>query len=170
MTTPACQWMRLSAGLQAVTQGRWLLIEDINMAPVEVLAGLVPLLEARQLPLPQRGEVVRAAAGFQLLASVTTAPGRPERSVAKTAASGWPKAPLCGSCTCLHSNCGDPISVFLRLSLQQGDAASGNAANYSLLSCCLRLHSTHASPPHPRLVLSFLGAALSPCCRQSILW
>ena len=84
------------------------------MAPAEVLAGLVPLLEARQLPLPQRGEVVRAAAGFQLLASVTTAPGgASDCCVAKTPASGRPKATLCGSCTCLHGSCIVPIFVFL---------------------------------------------------------
>jgi len=59
---------------QAVQQGRWLLVEDINLAPPEVLAALVPLLEARRLHLPQRAEVLHAAPGFQLLASVTSSP------------------------------------------------------------------------------------------------
>ena len=104
----------MNVGLQAVAQGRWLLIEDINMAPAEVLAGLVPLLEARQLPLPQRGEVVRATAGFQLLASVTTAPGGASHSsVGKTAAPGRSKATLCGGCTRLHCSYVNLISVFL---------------------------------------------------------
>ncbi|KAL0028971.1 hypothetical protein WJX77_009058 [Trebouxia sp. C0004] len=60
---------------QAVAQGKWLVIEDLNLAPPEVLAALVPLLGSRQLHLPQRAQVINAAPGFQLLASITTAPG-----------------------------------------------------------------------------------------------
>lgn len=59
-----------------MAQGRWVVIEDINLAPPEVLATLVPLLERGQLHIPQRAQVVEAAPGFQLLASVTSAPGR----------------------------------------------------------------------------------------------
>lgn len=61
--------------MQAVAQGKWLLIEDLNLAPPEVLAALVPLLGSGQLHLPQRAQVIKAAPGFQLLASITTAPG-----------------------------------------------------------------------------------------------
>ncbi|KAL4440107.1 hypothetical protein ABPG75_003108 [Micractinium tetrahymenae] len=60
---------------QAVAQGRWVLIEDINLAPAEVLAALVPLLERRQLAIAARAESVTAAPGFQLIATVTSAPG-----------------------------------------------------------------------------------------------
>ena len=60
---------------QAVVEGRWVVIEDANMAPPDVLAALVPLLESRTLALPSRGEVIEAAPGFQLLATVTSAPG-----------------------------------------------------------------------------------------------
>lgn len=63
-------------GVQAVVQGKWLVIEDLNLAPPEVLAALVPLLANRQLHLPQRAQVIKAAPSFQLLASITTAPGR----------------------------------------------------------------------------------------------
>lgn len=63
--------------MQAVAQGKWLLIEDLNLAPPEVLAALVPLLGSSQLHLPQRAQVIKAASGFQLLASITTAPGTP---------------------------------------------------------------------------------------------
>ena len=63
-------------GVQAVAQGKWLVIEDLNLAPPEVLAALVPLLANRQLHLPQRAQVINAAPAFQLLASITTAPGR----------------------------------------------------------------------------------------------
>ena len=52
-----------------------MLVEDINLAPAEVLAALVPLLERRTLHIAARGEVVTAAPGFQLLATVTSAPG-----------------------------------------------------------------------------------------------
>jgi midasin len=60
---------------QAVAQGRWLLVEDVNLAPAEVLAALVPLLERRTLTVAARGDSVAAAPGFQLIATVTSAPG-----------------------------------------------------------------------------------------------
>lgn len=53
-----------------------MLVEDINLAPAEVLAALVPLLERRQLAIAARAESVAAAPGFQLIATVTSAPGR----------------------------------------------------------------------------------------------
>lgn len=59
---------------QAVAQGRWVLIEDINLAPVEVLAALTPLLERRSLSIPSRAETVHAAPGFQLITTVTSDP------------------------------------------------------------------------------------------------
>ncbi|CAL5218660.1 g365 [Coccomyxa viridis] len=61
--------------MQAVSEGRWLLIEDINLAPPDVLASLVGLLERRQLYLPQRAQSIAAHPGFQLIASVTSSPG-----------------------------------------------------------------------------------------------
>ncbi|MEW5309894.1 MAG: hypothetical protein WDW38_001740 [Sanguina aurantia] len=60
---------------QAVVEGRWVVIEDINLAPPDVLAALVPLLDSRSLHISSRGEVLQAADGFQLLATITTAPG-----------------------------------------------------------------------------------------------
>ncbi|EFJ44763.1 hypothetical protein VOLCADRAFT_121252, partial [Volvox carteri f. nagariensis] len=59
---------------QAVSEGRWVLVEDINMAPGDVLAALVPLLESRVLHVPSRGLVVPASPGFQIIATVTSAP------------------------------------------------------------------------------------------------
>lgn len=61
--------------LQAVAEGKWLVIEDINLAPMDVLAALIPLLERRQLQLPQRAQSLSAAEGFQLLATITSSPG-----------------------------------------------------------------------------------------------
>lgn len=37
--------------LQAVTKGYWLLLEDIDYAPMDVISILVPLLESRTLSL-----------------------------------------------------------------------------------------------------------------------
>ncbi|EGC33347.1 hypothetical protein DICPUDRAFT_154614 [Dictyostelium purpureum] len=56
---------------QAVSEGRWILIEDIDLAPVEVLSVLIPLLENRTLFIPGRGEVIEASNGFQLFATQT---------------------------------------------------------------------------------------------------
>ncbi|XP_038059526.1 midasin-like [Patiria miniata] len=54
---------------QAVTNGHWILLEDIDYAPMDVISVLVPLLEAGSLSLPGHGDVVRAAPGFQLFAT-----------------------------------------------------------------------------------------------------
>ena len=43
---------------QAVAKGMWVVIEDVDLAPFEVLAALVPLLEERRLYVPGRGESV----------------------------------------------------------------------------------------------------------------
>lgn len=59
-----------------MSEGQWLLIEDINLAPQDVLASLVGLLERRQLYLPQQAQSIAAHPGFQLIASVTSSPGR----------------------------------------------------------------------------------------------
>ena len=56
----------------AVTQGRWILIEDIDLAPNDVLAVLVPLLETRWLQVPARGEKHKAKEGFAVLATRKT--------------------------------------------------------------------------------------------------
>lgn len=56
----------------AVREGRWVLIEDIDKAPTEILSVLLPLLEKRELLIPSRGETVKAAPGFQLFATIRT--------------------------------------------------------------------------------------------------
>ncbi|GMM27764.1 AAA family ATPase midasin [Martiniozyma asiatica (nom. inval.)] len=56
----------------AVKEGKWVLVEDIDKAPNEVLSILMGLLENRQLTIPSRGEVIRAANGFQLISTVRT--------------------------------------------------------------------------------------------------
>lgn len=59
----------------AVKEGRWVLIEDIDKAPTEVLSILLSLLEKRELTIPSRGEVIKAANGFQLLATIRLSDG-----------------------------------------------------------------------------------------------
>lgn len=58
--------------LQAVTAGKWLLVEGLDAALPEVTASLVPLLESRRLHLSHRGQTIEAAPGFQFLATITT--------------------------------------------------------------------------------------------------
>ncbi|KAJ2828371.1 AAA ATPase midasin, partial [Coemansia sp. 'formosensis'] len=56
----------------AVTQGQWVLIEDIDLAPADVIQTLVPLLESHTLFVASRGESIRAHIQFQLFATLST--------------------------------------------------------------------------------------------------
>lgn len=58
----------------AVKEGKWVLVEDIDKAPNEVLSILMSLLEHREITLPSRGEVLKAGNGFQLISTVRTNP------------------------------------------------------------------------------------------------
>lgn len=65
------QW-RAGVLTTAVKEGKWVLVEDIDKAPTEVLSILLTLLEKRELSIPSRGETVRAHSGFQLISTVRT--------------------------------------------------------------------------------------------------
>lgn len=56
----------------AVREGRWVLVEDLDRAPTEVLSTLLPLIERNELLIPSRGETIRAANSFRLFATVRT--------------------------------------------------------------------------------------------------
>ncbi|KAI5781155.1 putative midasin [Geopyxis carbonaria] len=56
----------------AVREGRWVLVEDIDKAPTEVLGVLLPLIERGELLLPSRGEKIKAARGFRLVTTIRT--------------------------------------------------------------------------------------------------
>jgi len=56
---------------RAVSMGLWIVIEDINLAPTDVLSVLLPLLEKRELFIPGRGELIKAKASFQMFATQT---------------------------------------------------------------------------------------------------
>ncbi|KAH7162450.1 hypothetical protein B0J13DRAFT_633451 [Dactylonectria estremocensis] len=59
----------------AVREGRWVLVEDLDRAPTEVLSTLLPLIERKELLIPSRGERIQAASTFRLFATVRTSRG-----------------------------------------------------------------------------------------------
>lgn len=59
----------------AVKEGRWVLVEDLDRAPTEVLSAFLPLIERNELLIPSRGERIRAANSFRLFATVRTSRG-----------------------------------------------------------------------------------------------
>ncbi|KAL2271783.1 hypothetical protein VTJ83DRAFT_1154 [Remersonia thermophila] len=63
----------------AVREGRWVLIEDLDRAPTEVMSTLLPLIERGELLLPGRGERIQASSGFRLFATVRTLLGLNDR-------------------------------------------------------------------------------------------
>ena len=50
------QWQP-GALTKAVIEGRWILIEDIDLAPFDVISILIPLLESKTLFIASRDEV-----------------------------------------------------------------------------------------------------------------
>jgi len=73
------------AGLltRAVTTGAWLLIEDIDRAPQEVVALLAPLVQEGILTVPTMGGQIRAAPGFQLFLTQREQVGSVREELAK---------------------------------------------------------------------------------------
>ena len=58
----------------AVKEGRWVMIEDLDRAPPEVISVLLPLLQQRELFVPHLNASVKAARGFKLIATLRTTP------------------------------------------------------------------------------------------------
>ncbi|KAL2201432.1 hypothetical protein P885DRAFT_73781 [Corynascus similis CBS 632.67] len=56
----------------AVKEGRWVLVEDLDRAPTEVMSTLLPLIERGELLIPGRGERIQASPGFRIFATVRT--------------------------------------------------------------------------------------------------
>ncbi|KAL9652452.1 hypothetical protein ABK040_000025 [Willaertia magna] len=54
---------------KAVMEGRWILIEDLDLAPFDIVSSILPLVESGNLFLPSRDEIIPAANGFQLFAT-----------------------------------------------------------------------------------------------------
>ena len=57
-------------------EGRWLLLEDVDYAPMDVISMLMPVVESMTLNVPGHGDVIRAAPGFQLFATQRTLTGQ----------------------------------------------------------------------------------------------
>lgn len=56
----------------AIKEGKWVVVEDINKAPTEVLSVLLSLLENRSITIPSRDETIYCANGFNLISTITT--------------------------------------------------------------------------------------------------
>ncbi|KAI0413696.1 hypothetical protein F5X98DRAFT_378468 [Xylaria grammica] len=59
----------------AVREGRWVLIEDLDRAPNELMSTLLPLVEHGRLLIPSRGDTIEASSTFRLFATVRTTKG-----------------------------------------------------------------------------------------------
>ncbi|KAK6432457.1 AAA ATPase midasin, partial [Oleoguttula sp. CCFEE 5521] len=53
----------------AVQEGKWVLIEDLDRAPQDIIGALLPLVERRELTIPSRGQTLHAHHGFRLFAT-----------------------------------------------------------------------------------------------------
>ncbi|KAJ2722068.1 AAA ATPase midasin [Coemansia sp. Benny D115] len=74
VTTQRAGDFEWQAGLltTAVAEGQWVLVEDIDLAPPDVVQTLVPLLESHTLFVASRGETIRAHMRFRLFATLST--------------------------------------------------------------------------------------------------
>ncbi|XP_028997386.1 midasin [Betta splendens] len=54
---------------QAVAEGHWILLEDIDHAPLDVISVLLPLMENKRLMIPGRDDWIDVASGFQFFAT-----------------------------------------------------------------------------------------------------
>ena len=68
--TPGSFSWRPGVLTNAVREGRWVVVEDLDRAPMEIISTLLPLIERRELLIPSWGECIRAAPGFKLIATV----------------------------------------------------------------------------------------------------
>ncbi|KAK9375024.1 uncharacterized protein V1513DRAFT_425144 [Lipomyces chichibuensis] len=55
----------------AVKHGKVVVVEDIDKAPNEVLSVLLSLVQQREISVPSRGQIIRAANSFQIVATIT---------------------------------------------------------------------------------------------------
>ena len=54
----------------AVREGRWVVVEDLDRAPTEVISILLPLLERGELLVPNLGGTIHASRDFRLIATI----------------------------------------------------------------------------------------------------
>ena len=60
---------------QAMTEGKWVIIEDIDRVPFEVLASLRPVLEQREVTIAGMNQTLVAADGFRLFGTLSRSTG-----------------------------------------------------------------------------------------------
>ncbi|ORX92053.1 hypothetical protein BCR34DRAFT_608897 [Clohesyomyces aquaticus] len=65
----------------AVNEGRWIFVEDLDRAPNEVVSTLLPLIERGELLIPSRGETIRAARGFRIIATMRSTVNAREQEI-----------------------------------------------------------------------------------------
>jgi midasin len=58
---------------KAAREGRWLLIEDFDRAPSEVIGLMLPIIEKGELIIPSRKERIKCADGFRIIATMKSA-------------------------------------------------------------------------------------------------
>ncbi|CAL8311820.1 unnamed protein product [Lota lota] len=84
---------------QAVSRGQWILLEDIDHAPLDVISVLLPLMENKKLTIPGREDCIDVAPGFQFFATrrMYYSGGswyRPQSSHAALLDKYWTKVPM----------------------------------------------------------------------------
>ncbi|KAA8650735.1 AAA family ATPase midasin [Aspergillus tanneri] len=55
---------------KAAREGRWILIEDLDRAPSEVIALILPIIEKGELTIASRKERIKCAEGFKIIATM----------------------------------------------------------------------------------------------------
>ncbi|KAI9678963.1 MAG: hypothetical protein M1829_001948 [Trizodia sp. TS-e1964] len=69
-STPGSFEWRPGVLTTAVKEGRWVLIEDFDHAPTEVISVILPLIERGELFIPNRNETISSARGFKIIATM----------------------------------------------------------------------------------------------------
>ena len=54
----------------ALREGRWVMIEDLDRIPSNAMSTLLPLIERGELSIPSRNELIKAAKGFRIIATM----------------------------------------------------------------------------------------------------
>lgn len=144
----------------AVREGRWVLIEDLDRAPNEVMSTLLPLVERGELLIPSRGETIIAPSSFRLFATVRTTRGMHDQESLPTllgqrfwhAVSVKMPVPnelqeiIIGTYPLLHKYSPDVISVYNRLASLPSRSIAGRGVSdrsvtpRDLLKWCRRLN------------------------------
>lgn len=55
---------------KAAREGRWVLIEDLDRAPSEVMGLILPIIERGELTIPSRRKRIKCAEGFKIIATM----------------------------------------------------------------------------------------------------